>query len=384
MTSKIAVAPFDDEQVLALLNTHTYEQVSQATGWSRGRIYALALASGARKTEARIRERAIERNQRQLEALQSMVNVTTTADVLDFMDSLPDESVAVHMTSPPYNLGKSYGSASGADAMRFCFYHGWLMQIISEMARTLKPGGVVCLQVGKTRDWENSLMPLDVLLFEDLRRAGLTFQSRVVWESNHGLTPSNRLAERYEVILVFSKGHEVRFNPNASRIPQKQPGKRAFKGPKLGKLSGNPLGAHPTDVWSGISQVKNGHPDRSLGVHPAQYPVALAKRAIMLYSSPGDLVCDCFRGSGSTAVAAKEAHRDFVGADLFYGDLAERRTAAAKPDVVTPLTGVTDESVAVWQAEARRVEVKATPATAHQDRMLCRQIGILEDLCQAA
>lgn len=375
----LANAGATEADVLRLLEVNTYDQVRAITGWSKGKIYALALKCGARKTEGRIRERAAERRQRQLETLQAMVNQTTTADVLDFLGSLPDNSVKLHFTSPPYNLGKSYGDAVGADALRFTFFHGWLMQVISEMARTLAPGGVVCLQTGKTRDWENVLMPLDVLLYEDLRRSGLTFQSRVVWEIKHGLTPTKRLAERHETILVFSKGEQVSFNPNAARTGQKQPGKRAFKGPNKGELSGNPLGAFPSDIWTDISQVMNNHPDRAHGTHPAQFPVTLAKRAILLYSQPGDLICDPFRGSGTTAVAAKEAHRSFVGADLFYGDLTDRRLAATEPDNVTVLSGVTDESVAVWQAEARRVDQISTKITASQDKVLCQQMGLLDD-----
>jgi len=368
----------DETNILNLLRTHTYEQVQAQTGWSRGRIYALALRCGARKHEDRIRERHAERQQRQLDCLQAMINTTTTADVLDFFDGIADDTVSLHFTSPPYNLGKRYGDAPGADALRFTFYHGWMMQVISEMARTLKPGGVLCLEVGKTRDWSNVLMPLDVLFFEDLRRSGLTFQSRIIWEVKHGLTPASRLADRHETILVFSKGEQATFNPNAARVPQKQPDKRAFKGPNQGKLSGNPLGAFPSDIWTDIPQVGHNHPDRALGNHPAQFPTRLAKRAIMLYTKPGELVCDCFRGSGSTAVAAKETHRDFVGADLFYEDLSARRVEAAQPDTVSPLPGVSDESVAVWQAEARRVEHKAPPIAASKDRQMCIQLGLLE------
>lgn len=221
---------------------------------------------------------------------------------------------------------------ASADTMRFTFFHGWLMQVVSEMARTLKEGGVICLNTGKTRDWQGSLMPMDVMLYEDLRRAGLTFQSRVVWTSSHGLTPKQRLAERYETILIFSKGTPTVFNPTPARIPQKQPGKRAFKGPNKGQLSGNPFGGFPTDVWGDIPTVRHNHPERAHGAHPAQFPVDLAKRAIMLFTKPGDLVCDPFSGSGSTAVAAIETARDFVGADLFYEDLRSKRIAAAVPD----------------------------------------------------
>jgi DNA modification methylase len=364
----------DEERVLALLGTHTYDQVRELTGWSRGRIYQLALRTGARKTESRIRERHEERRKRQAEVLASIVNQTVTADVLDFLDGIPDESVQLHVTSVPYNVGKRYGDCAHADSMAFTFYYGWLLQIVSEMVRTLKPGGVLALQTGKTRDWTDRLMPLDVLLFDDIRRAGLTFQNRVVWTVPHGLTPKHRLADRHETLLIFSKGDTPTFNPNAARFAQKQPDKRAFKGPNKGGLSGHPYGASPTDVWADLGNVGHNHPERKHGAHPAQFPVGLVKRAILLYSIAGDLVCDCFCGSGTSMVGAIETGRNFVGADLFYEDLRARRVANAKPDLFCPLPGVTDESVAVWQAEARRVAVSGHAFSEERDRAACQDL----------
>lgn len=364
----------DDAALAALLAKHTYAEVQSITGLSKGAIYRAALRTGARKTEARIMERAAERRKRQQAFLQEMLDTTAKADVLDFLADLPSDSVQCHFTSPPYNLGKRYGAAPGADALRMTYFHGWLMQVISELARTTRPGGVVCLNVGKTLDEHGTLYPMDVMLFEDMRRAGLTFQSRVVWVQPHGLTPSRRLADRYETILIFSKGPVPTFNPNAARQPQKHPGKRAFKGPNQGALSGHPLGAWPTDVWGDIPSVRANHPDRSHGAHPAQFPVRLVKRAILLYSLPGDVICDVFVGSGSTAVAAVEAGRAFVGADLFYEDLRATRVAAAQPDTVTLLEGVTDASLAVWQAEARRVEHRPASLDLAAEEAQCAQI----------
>lgn len=366
-----------EQRVLAMLPDYTYDQIQDETGWSRGKIYALALRCGARKTEARIRERSAERKARQQAMLQELINTTATADVLDYLDALPDASVALHVTSVPYNLGKKYGEAAGADALRFTYFHGWLMQVISEMSRTLREGGVLALNLGKTRDWTDALMPMDVLLFEDLRRSGLTFQSRIIWETPHGLTPKRRLAERYETVLVFSKGLQATFNPTAARVPQKDPGKRAFKGPNRGRLSGHPLGAHPTDVWHDIGNVGHNHPDRrhgadaQHGAHPAPFPNKLARRLILLYSMPGELISDPFSGTGTVAEASIQTGRAFTGADLFYEDLRERRLAAAAPDLVSVLPGVSDQSVAVWQAEARRVDVAAPVWSALQEQQCC-------------
>lgn len=347
----------------------TYGNIRAQTGWSRGKIYALACRHGARKTEARIRERAEERRRRQLEFLASVMNTTAKADVLDFLDGIPDDSIQLMLTSPPYNLGKRYGGSPTADLLRPVYYHGWMLQVLSECARILREGGVLCLQVGSTRDWQGRLMPLDVLLFEGSRQAGLIFQSRIVWVIPHGLTPRHRLAERYETALVFSKGERPTFNPTAARIPQKQPGKRAFKGPNIGHLSGNPFGAWPTNVWE-IPHIGHNNSERKHGDHPAQFPVALAKRAVLLYSMAGDTICDPFSGSGTTHVAAVETGRAFVGADLFYQDLRAKRLAEAVPDFACELPGVTDESVAVWEAEAVRVERAAQPLTPQQDQQM--------------
>lgn len=118
----------------------------------------------------------------------------------------------------PYNVGKRYGDGPAADRMRFTYFHGWLMQVISEIGRTLKPGGVVCLNVGKTVDWQERMLPMDVMLFENLRTAGLTFQDRVIWTSSHGLTPKRKLAT---------------FNATPARTPQRNPAKAGkHRGPQ--------------------------------------------------------------------------------------------------------------------------------------------------------
>jgi len=375
-TSTTPDLTFVERRVLRLLGKHTYDEVVQQTGWSRGRIYNLAIRVGARKNETRIKERHEQRRQRQAEFLNEILNTTTKCDVLDFLDGLPSNSVSAHITSIPYNLGKHYGDSPTADNMRFTFYLGWTLQIISEIARTLAPGGTLFLNLGSTRDWQDRLIPLDIVLFEYLRQAGLTFQSRIIWVLPHGLVPKRRLAERHETVLVCSKGEQQTFNPNAIRVPQKEPGKRAYKGPNKGRLSGHPLGAFPSNVWP-IPHVGNNSTDlknlKSHAKHPAPFPIALARRAILLYSMPGDLVCDVFSGSGTTQQAALETGRAFVGADLFYENLRAARLAQAVPDLICHLPGVSDESIAVWQAETVRVETPAVYITTQQESRLIQE-----------
>jgi len=372
---------FNDEEsrVLQLLSGRTYDQVSQETGWSRGRIYGLAIRAGARKHENKIRERHEERRRRQTEFLKEIIDSTVKSDVLDFLDGIPDNAANLVLTSCPYNMGKNYGDCPGADRLRFTYFYGFLMQVISEIARILTPGGTLFLNLGATRDWQGNLMPLDILLFESTRTAGLTFQSRIIWTIPHGLTPKRRLSERHETVLVCSKGEQQVFNPTAARVPQKEPHKRAFKGPRKGELSGHPLGAHPSNVWH-IPNVGHNHRDRQLltGKHPAPMPLALAKRGVLLYTMPGALVVDPFSGSGTTQLAAIETGRAFVGADLFYHDVRSERPARAVPDLVCSLPGVSDDSIAVWQAEARRVQTDARPISQNEESELIQKSFFLK------
>lgn len=368
-----ALSEADEKRCMQLLACHTYDQVQEITGLSKGTIYRIALKSGARKTEARIKQRHTDRRRQQEAFLREVMDAPATADVLDFLADIPDNSISCHLTSPPYNAAKRYLGSSTVDALHHVYFHGWLMQIVAEMARTLKPGGVVFLNMGHTTDEAGGWMPMDIMLFDDLRRVGLTAQNRVIWTQPHGLTPKGKLSGRYETALVFSKG-EPTFNPNAARKPQKHPTKRAYKGPNKGQLSGHPYGAWPSDLWDDIPSVRANHPDRKHGDHPAQFPVGLAKRAVLLYTLPGDTVCDVFIGSGTTGVAAVETGRHFTGADLGYEELRAKRLAAATPDTVTWLSGVTDQSVAIWQAEARRVDRTGVPVTAAQERAQCRKM----------
>jgi len=95
-------------------------------------------------------------------------------------------------------------------------------------------------------------------------------------------------------------------------VPSKYPNKKHYRGPNKGKLSGNPKGKNPEDVWS-IPNVKHNHPEKT--EHPCQFPVALVERLVLSLSNKGDIVFDPFMGSGSTGVAAIKNNRNFVGID---------------------------------------------------------------------
>src|SRR5207244_966044 len=123
---------------------------------------------------------------------------------------------------------------------------------------------------------------------------------------------AKRLSGRYEVILWFTKGDDYVFALDPIRVPQKYPGKRAWKGPRAGEYTGNPRGKNPGDVWI-FPNVKSNHVEKT--VHPCQFPIELVERCVLSVTRPGDLVVDPFVGVGTTACAAVLHRRRAAGAD---------------------------------------------------------------------
>ena len=243
-------------------------------------------------------------------------------DCLELMRSMPDESVQLVVTSPPYNLGKKYEKRGDFDK-----YLQWQSEIIDECVRLLSPRGSICWQTGNYVH-AGSIMPLDIALFPAFAKHGLQLRNRIVWHFEHGLHCSNRLSGRYETILWFTKGEEYTFDLDPIRVPQKYPGKKYFKGPKAGQLSGNPLGKNPGDVWI-FPNVKNNHVEKTS--HPCQFPVELVERLLLSLTRPSDLVFDPFAGVGTTVAAAVRNRRRGCGAEKIpeYAVIARERILQA-------------------------------------------------------
>jgi adenine-specific DNA-methyltransferase len=263
---------------------------------------------------------------------------------LDLLSQIPSDSVQLVMTSPPYNIGKSYEKKTGLDA-----YIEQQAGVIAECARVLAYGGSFCWQVGnyieKSAGTASEVFPLDILFYPIIRKTGLKLRNRIVWRIEHGLHAKTRLSGRHETVLWFTKGDDYYFNLDPIRIPQKYPGKKGFRGANAGEYSGNPLGKNPGDVWEikdeyeanlspmsdvwNIPNVKSMHPEKT--EHPAQYPIELVERFVLSVTRPGDLVVDPYMGSGSTGCAALLHGRRTAGADLLpeYVAIAKQRMLAA-------------------------------------------------------
>src|SRR5258705_12396342 len=109
---------------------------------------------------------------------------------------------------------------------------------------------------------DGEVVPLDMEFHKIFRKLGLKLRNRIIWNFGHGLHTKRRFSGRYEVVLWYTKTDDYIFNLNDVRMPAKYPGKKHFKGPNKGRISGNPLGKNPEDVWS-IPNVKGNHVEKT-------------------------------------------------------------------------------------------------------------------------
>lgn len=240
------------------------------------------------------------------------------ADNLKFMRTLPDESMKLIVTSPPYNIGKIYETRRSQDV-----YLEGQAATIAEAVRLLHPNGSLCWQVGNHVS-DGEIFPLDILLYPLFRNHGLKLRNRIIWTFGHGLHCQKRFSGRHESILWFTKGDNYTFNLDEVRVPSKYPEKKHFKGPKRGQLSGNPLGKNPSDVWE-IPNVKSNHVEKT--DHPCQFPVGLVERLVLALTDRFDNVLDPYLGVGSSAIAALKNERNAYGCDTVadYVKVAKQR-----------------------------------------------------------
>lgn len=247
-------------------------------------------------------------------------------DALSFLKELPENTVSLVITSPPYNIGKEYETRKSLQA-----YLNEMSPIVKEIYRVLTPQGSVCWEVGNyiSEDKHKEVYPLDFYYYELFKQNNFILRNRIIWHFEHGLQCQNRFSGRYESILWFTKTDEYTFNLDNVRVPSKYPGKKSFKGNNKGKLSGNPNGKNPSDLWEAtakrlvedweseiwdIPNVKSNHPEKT--IHPCQFPIELVERCVLALTNQNDIVLDPFAGVGSSLIAALKNGRRAYGTEL--------------------------------------------------------------------
>ena len=227
----------------------------------------------------------------------------------EHMIELPDNSIHLMVTSPPYNVGKEYD-----ENLSLKEYRAFLKRAWSEVKRVLVPGGRVCINIANLG--RRPYIPLHTFIIEDMLDLGFLMRGEVIWNKASSGSPSTAwgswlsaknpvLRDIHEYILVFSKGIFSRGNINGNKST----------------ISKEEFLELTKSVWTFSAESA-----RKVG-HPAPFPVELPSRAIKLYTFEGDVVLDPFMGSGQTALAALKNNRHYVGYDISkeYVRLAERR-----------------------------------------------------------
>lgn len=227
------------------------------------------------------------------------------------MADLPDSSVHLMVTSPPYNVGKDYDEDLSLDE-----YLEMLRRVWSEVFRVLVPGGRACINVANLG--RKPYIPLHAFMVRDLLDLNFLMRGEIIWDKGASSSASTAwgswqsasnptLRDAHEYILVFSKGSYRR-----ERIE----GRRDT-------ISKEEFLEFTKSVWAFSAESA-----RKVG-HPAPFPVELPYRLMQLYTFEGEVVLDPFMGSGQTALAALKSGRHYVGYEINpdYVRHAEQRIA---------------------------------------------------------
>ncbi len=234
------------------------------------------------------------------------------------MHHLPDNSVHLMVTSPPYNVGKEYD-----DDLTEYEYSQLLYSVWSEVYRVLAPGGRACINVANLG--RKPYIPLNAMISQQMSEIGYLMRGEIIWDKSASAgtscawgswkSASNPvLRDTHEYILVFSKGRYNRPSKN-----------------KHSTITKDEFLTFTKSIWQfpaeSAKRVK----------HPAPFPVELPRRLVQLYTYSEDLVLDPFMGSGTTAIAALRSGRRFVGYDisLEYVSIAESRLAQQDESMFT-------------------------------------------------
>ncbi|NCQ18807.1 MAG: site-specific DNA-methyltransferase [Ignavibacteria bacterium CG_4_8_14_3_um_filter_37_9] len=246
----------------------------------------------------------------------SIKAIVDNAETGEALGNYENEKFDLIITSPPYNIGKSYEAKQSIEQ-----YLETQEIIIEKLLRVLSSRGSICWQVGNYVD-KGEVFPLDIYFYQIFKKLGLKLRNRIIWHFGHGLHASKRFSGRYETILWFTKTDNYIFNLDPIRVPSKYPGKLHFKGPKKGLPSGNPNGKNPSDIWEivvedweeelwNIPNVKSNHPEKT--IHPCQFPIELVERCVLALTNENSWVLDPYAGVGSALIASIKNNRNAVG-----------------------------------------------------------------------
>lgn len=233
-------------------------------------------------------------------------------DCLDYLKTVPDESMDMVLTDPPYFIGFDAGKGWDRQWKSEREYLDWCKKWTDECIRVLKPNRMMIV-------W--GTLKTDTFLRYRLEclsaNPSMTAQQEIIWSYNWGGRTKKNFARKHEYAWCFSKGKDFLFNAEAVKVERRV--KRSFRSGEVMET-----GTIPTSVWEVNNHTKS---KDFVNWHPTTKNLFVLDRMIRAYTNPGDTVLDIFMGSASTAVAAYRAGRNAVGCeanDEYYAALTER------------------------------------------------------------
>lgn len=243
---------------------------------------------------------------------QDLINTNILGSAED-MSMIPDNSLHLMITSPPYNVSKEYDEDLTLEE-----YLAMLTKVFSETYRVLVNGGRACINVANLG--RKPYIPLSDYISKIMIDLGFNMRGEIIWNKAASASPSTAwgswmsasnptLRDIHEYILVFSKGD------------YKRERKKQEKEYRQNSISRDDFMEWTKSIWT-----FNAESARRIG-HPAPFPIDLPYRLIQLLSFTNDIILDPFMGSGTTGIAALKSNRKFVGFDTSeeYIELANRR-----------------------------------------------------------
>ncbi len=227
-------------------------------------------------------------------------------DSRNLLKTIPDATVKLVVTSPPYNIGKPYGKYK--DKIALNEWKELISDVTKEIYRILTPDGSFFLNLSPVPFGENKeILPLPYFGYDIMKENGFYIRNIITWTFNNMQNCTQRLSGRYENIVWGVKDlKNYVFNLNDVRIPYITQNDKRLEGGS---------GRNPTDVWY-FNRVNNMTKGKLGLSHPTVYPIEMIERIIKMSSNVNDTILDPFLGSGTTVVAALKLNRKGIGFEL--------------------------------------------------------------------
>lgn len=264
----------------------------------------------------------------------NFTNKIVNGDSIDVLKKLPDDSVDLIFTSPPYNFGMSYDHHD--DVNEWDHYFSSLWKVFDECIRVLRYGGRIIVNVQPS---SSNYIPTHHIITNGFMERGLIWRSEILWEKNHRhcattawgswKSPSSPyLKYTWEFVEVFCKGN-LKHDGDSNNID----------------ITANEFKTWVNARWSIAPETRM----KNFG-HPAMFPPELAYRVLKLFSFRNDVILDPFNGAGTTSLVAERTGRRYLGIDLSpeYCNIAEQRI---KDEVLKDYSGILDEKLALAEKD---------------------------------